>query len=73
MTGSNADGTLMSGFTCADWSVFGGGCPTRVSHSDSMGRGKGTAGALASWNSAPPAELRRYRTPRAGRIYCFAR
>ena len=40
LTGSNADGTLMSGFTCADWTSGSAADVGQVGHSDGMGPGK---------------------------------
>lgn len=75
MTGSNADGTLMSGFTCADWTSSSAADVGQVGHSDGMGPGQSTAGALSSWNSAHANQNCADTAPRggAGRIYCFAR
>ena len=75
MTGSNADGTLLAGFTCGDWTsdtttTFG-----QVGHSDGLGPNGDTSGALSSWNSAHSNANCSNTAPRggAGRIYCFAR
>ena len=75
MTGSNADGTLMRGFTCSDWTSASAADFGQVGHSDGMGPGQSTAGALASWNSAHSNQNCADTAPRggAGRIYCFAR
>jgi len=75
LTGSNADGTLMAGFTCADWTSSSTATIGQVGHSDGMGPGQSTAGALASWNSAHANQNCADTAPRggAGRIYCFAR
>lgn len=75
MTGSNADGTLMRGFTCADWTSGSAADFGQVGHSDGMGPGQSTAGPLASWNSAHSNQNCADTAPRggAGRIYCFAR
>jgi hypothetical protein len=75
LTGSNADGTLMRGFTCADWTSSAASDVAQVGHSDGMGPGQSTAGALASWNSAHANQNCADTAPRggAGRIYCFAR
>ena len=75
MTGSNADGTLMSGFTCADWTSDSTAFVAQVGHSDGMGPNQSTAGALSSWNSAHANQNCADTAPRggAGRIYCFAR
>jgi hypothetical protein len=74
LTGSNADGTLMPGFTCAGWTSSATSAVGQVGHSDGMGPGQSTAGALASWNSAHANQNCANTAPRggAGRIYCFA-
>jgi hypothetical protein len=75
LTGSNQDGTLMRGFTCADWTSGSAADVGQVGHSDGMGPGQSTAGTLASWNSAHANQNCADTAPRggAGRIYCFAR
>ena len=75
MTGSNADGTLMRGFTCADWTSGSAADVGQVGHSDGMGPNQSTAGALASWNSAHANQNCADTAPRGGggRVYCFAR
>ena len=75
LTGSNADGTLLRGFTCADWTSSSPANVGQVGHSDGMGPGQSTAGTLASWNSAHANQNCADTAPRggAGRIYCFAR
>jgi hypothetical protein len=75
LTGSNADGTLMVGFTCADWTSASDAIAAQVGHADGLGPGQSTAGALASWNSAHANQSCVNTAPRggAGRIYCFAR
>jgi len=75
MTGSNADGTLMPGFTCADWTSDSPAFVAQVGHSDGLGPNQSTAGALSSWNSAHANQNCADTAPRggAGRIYCFAR
>jgi hypothetical protein len=75
LTGSNADGTLMSGSTCADWTSSAASDVGQVGHSDGMGPGQSTAGALASWNSAHANQNCADTAPRGGggRFYCFAR
>ncbi|HYB93752.1 MAG TPA: DUF1554 domain-containing protein [Vicinamibacterales bacterium] len=75
LTGSNADGTLMTGFTCSDWTSSSTAHVAQVGHSDGMGPGQSTAGALASWNSAHANQNCADTAPRggAGRFYCFAR
>jgi Protein of unknown function (DUF1554) len=75
LTGSNADGTLMPGLTCADWTSGSTSIAAQVGHSDGMGPGQSTAGSLASWNSAHANQNCADTAPRggAGRLYCFAR
>jgi hypothetical protein len=75
MTGSNADGTLAAGFTCADWTSGSAGDIGQVGHSDGMGPNQSTAGALSSWNAAHTNLNCSNTAPRggAGRFYCFAR
>ena len=75
LTGSNADGTVMAGFTCNDWTSGLATHVGQVGHSDGMGPNQSTAGALASWNAAHTALNCSDTAPRggAGRIYCFAR
>jgi len=75
MTGSNADGTLAAGLTCADWTSAGADVSAQVGHSDGMGPNQSTAGALSSWNSSHANQNCSNTAPRggAGRFYCFAR
>jgi hypothetical protein len=75
LTGSNADGTLAAGLTCADWTSDSPTVVAQVGHSDGMGPNQSTAGALSSWNSAHANQNCANTAPRggAGRIYCFAR
>ena len=75
LTGSTAEGTLMAGMTCNDWTSAGADVAAQVGHSDGFGPNQDTSGSLASWNSAH-ANLNCSNTaPRggAGRLYCFAR
>ena len=74
LTGSNADGTLFAGSTCADWTSGSGGDASRVGHSDGLGPGQSTAGALSSWNAAHAGQCANTAPGGgAGRVYCFAR
>ncbi len=75
LTGSNADGTLATGLTCADWTSASDAIAAQVGHSDGMGPGQSTAGTLSSWNAAHTSQSCADTAPRggAGRIYCFAR
>ena len=74
LTGSNADGTVAVGLTCADWTSDSAGTVGQVGHSDGFGPGQSRAGALASWNSAHANQNCANTAPRggAGRFYCFA-
>jgi hypothetical protein len=74
LTGSNADGTLATGLTCADWTSDSTSAIAIVGHSDGMGPGQSTAGALSSWNSSHQNQNCSNTAPRggAGRLYCFA-
>lgn len=75
LTGSNADGTLATGLTCADWTSGAADQVAQVGHADGLGPNQGTTGSLASWNSAHANQNCADTAPRggAGRIYCFAR
>jgi uncharacterized protein DUF1554 len=75
LTGSNADGTVAAGATCADWTSDSTAAVAQVGHSDGMGPNQSTAGALSSWNSAHTNQNCSNTAPRggAGRFYCFAR
>jgi hypothetical protein len=75
LTGSNSDGTLLRGMTCADWTSEATTVAAQVGHSDGLGPGGDSSGALSSWNSAHANQNCANTAPRggAGRIYCFAR
>ena len=75
MTGSTAEGRLMPGFTCSDWTSNATTAFAQVGHSDGLGPGGNSAGALSSWNSAHSNQNCSNTAPRggAGRFYCFAR
>ena len=74
LTGSNADGTLMTGMTCSDWTSDSASVSAQVGHSDGMGPNQSTAPPLSSWNSAHANQNCANTAPRggAGRFYCFA-
>jgi hypothetical protein len=74
LTGSNADGTLAAGLTCADWTSDSTAVSAQVGHSDGLGPNQSTAGTLPSWNSAHANQNCANTAPRggAGRFYCFA-
>lgn len=75
MTGSAADGTLLAGLTCEDWTSVSATARGQVGHADGLGPGGSTAGTLSSWNSAHSNQSCANTAPGggAGRIYCFAR
>ena len=75
LTGSNADGTVLAGLTCADWTSASTSVAAQVGHADGLGPNQGTTGTLTSWNSAHANQNCADTAPRggAGRIYCFAR
>jgi len=75
MTGSAADGTVLAGLTCGDWTSDSTATQGQVGHSDGLGPNGDTSGALSSWNSAHTNQNCANTAPRggAGRIYCFAR
>ena len=74
LTGSNADGTLLAGMTCSDWTSASTTVAAQVGHSDGFGPNQDQSGSLASWNSAHANQSCADTAPRggAGRIYCFA-
>ena len=75
LTGSNADGTLLPGSTCSDWTSDSAALAARVGHSDGMGPQQNTTPPLSSWNSAHANRNCADTTPLggAGKFYCFAR
>jgi uncharacterized protein DUF1554 len=75
LTGSNADGVLLAGLTCNDWTSSATTVAAQVGHSDGLGPNGDTSGTLSSWNSAHANQNCADTAPRggAGRIYCFAR
>jgi hypothetical protein len=75
LTGSNADGTLLAGMTCGDWTSDSPALAAQIGHSDGMGPNQNTAAPLSSWNSAHANQNCANTAPRggAGRFYCFAR
>ena len=75
LTGSSAEGRLMAGMTCGDWTSDSASVQAQVGHSDGLGPGGDSSGALSSWNSAHANQSCANTAPRggSGRIYCFAR
>ena len=74
LTGSTADGRVMAGLTCSDWTSASASEAAQVGHSDGLGPNMSTTGSLPSWNSAHANESCADTAPRggSGRIYCFA-
>lgn len=74
LTGSNADGTLAAGKTCASWTSADASLVAVVGHSDGLGPNMMTTGTYTSWNSSHDNMDCSNTAPRggAGRIYCFA-
>jgi hypothetical protein len=74
LTGSTADGTVLTGFTCNDWTSDSATHRGQVGHSDGLGPNASTEGSLSSWNSAHANQSCANTAPGggAGRIYCFA-
>jgi hypothetical protein len=74
LTGSTADGRVMAGMTCGDWTSSSASLAAQVGHSDGLGPGGDPSGNLGSWNSSHANQSCADTAPRggAGRIYCFA-
>jgi hypothetical protein len=74
LTGSSADGTLLSGMTCNDWTSDSASLAAQVGHSDGLGPGGDPSGTFSSWNSSHANQSCANTAPRggSGRIYCFA-
>jgi hypothetical protein len=74
LTGSAADGTLLAGKTCADWTSDAADMTAQVGHTDGLGPSMNPAPPYNSWNSAHENESCADTAPRggAGRLYCFA-
>jgi hypothetical protein len=70
LTGTQRDGTLATGTTCADWTAATG--TSQVGHSDGLGPSMGTTGSLSYWNAAHTGMCADTAPGGgAGRIYCF--
>ena len=74
LTGSTAEGKVMAGKTCNDWTSESPDLRAQIGHVDGVGLGGNTAGSSASWNSAHESRSCADTTPGggAGRFYCFA-
>lgn len=74
LTGSTADGRVMAGKTCNDWTSAAADQQAQVGHSDGLGPGGDPSGQYAIWNSSHENGSCADTAPRGGggRIYCFA-
>jgi hypothetical protein len=74
LTGSTAEGTVIAGKTCNDWTSASPDMQAQIGHADGVGLGGNTAGSAASWNSSHENQSCADTAPRggAGRFYCFA-
>lgn len=74
LTGSTADGRLVAGLTCDDWTSSSPSRQAQVGHSDGLGVGGTSVPPANSWNSVHASGSCANTSLRggAGRIYCFA-
>ncbi|PCC71966.1 hypothetical protein SAMN02745121_08050 [Nannocystis exedens] len=74
LTGSNKDGTVTPGRTCADWTSEDPTLFAQVGHSDGLGPMGSDAEEYRSWNSVHESGGCNDTAPKggAGRVYCFA-
>jgi hypothetical protein len=74
LTGTNPDGTVAAGMTCADWTSDAMGMRAQIGHSDGLGPGMASTTPFNSWQSSHPNGGCNDTVPLggAGRIYCFA-
>lgn len=74
LTGSDPQGHVIAGQTCADWTSESAELMAMVGHSDGLGPGGDGSGPYASWNSSHANGGCNDTAPRggAGRLYCFA-
>jgi hypothetical protein len=73
LTGSNADGTVMAGQTCRNWTSEDMADTAQVGHTDGLGPSMNPAPPYNSWNSSHANGGCNDTAPRggAGRLYCF--
>jgi hypothetical protein len=73
LTGSTAEGKVMPGRTCGDWTSEASDMQAQVGHSDGLGPGGDPSGRYSIWNSSHENQSCADTSPRggAGRIYCF--
>lgn len=74
LTGSTANGKVMAGKTCNDWTSASPDQQAQVGHADGLGPGGDPSGRYSVWNSAHDNGSCADTAPRGGggRIYCFA-
>ena len=74
LTGSSADGMLIAGKTCNDWTSDSPDLKAQIGHADGIGLAGNTTRPSASWNSAHESRSCADTAPGggAGRFYCFA-
>lgn len=74
LTGSDAEGRLMPGLTCADWTSADATLAARVGHSDGLGPMRDSSPPRNSWQSAHESGGCHDTALRggSGRVYCFA-
>ncbi len=74
LTGTNAEGGVAVGFTCAGWTSDTADATAQVGHSDGLGPDANANPPFASWHSSHPSAGCNDTAPRggSGRIYCFA-
>jgi hypothetical protein len=74
LTGTNKDGTVAVGKTCADWTSDDSMLFAQVGHSDGLGPNGSDAEQYRSWNSVHESGGCNDTAPKggAGRVYCFA-
>jgi hypothetical protein len=73
LTGSNGDGTVLAGQTCANWTSIAMTDTAQVGHTDGLGPSMNPAPPYNSWNSSHVNGGCNDTAPRggAGRLYCF--
>lgn len=74
LTGSDANGRVLPGKTCADWTSAGADVTAQVGHTDGLGPMRNGAPPYNSWQSSHENMNCQDTAPRggAGRLYCFA-
>jgi len=74
LTGSTADGKVIPGLTCDDWTSAAPEKQAQVGHSDGLGVGGSSVPPANSWNSVHASGSCADTSLRggAGKIYCFA-